>query len=189
MSKVKKFCFCKVGLVFGILVYIGEIKIEVFGFLVIDFDEQGFFEVLLLDMMSFCDCFCQFKICWVNVYGVQKLVDFVVFGYIYVFYLLVQEDIFNNVQCQKIDVYDDYFYFVFYCYDLKLVLFEFSQDQISLVIGCDFVLSFQERQLRIFELVCQCLCVEYISLCKGGVDMLVYLMIDLVVDGYFVVIE
>lgn len=189
MSKTKKLRSRKAGLPPGTLVHIGEIKTQAPGFSVIDFDERGLSEASLADTASLRDRPRQFKTRWANVYGAQKPADLAALGHIYALHPLVQEDILNNAQRQKIDAYDDYLYLVLHRYDLKRDPLELSQDQISLVIGRDFVLSFQERQSQTFEPIRQRLRAEHTSLRKGGVDMLAYSLIDSVVDGYFGVIE
>lgn len=189
MSKAKKLRSRKAGLPPGTLVHIGEIKTQAPGLSVIDFDERGLSEAALPDTASLRDRARHFKTRWANVYGAQKPSDLAALGHLYALHPLVQEDILNNAQRQKIDAYEDYLYLVLHRYDLKQDPLELNQDQISLVIGRDFVLSFQERQSQTFEPVRQRLRAEHTSLRKGGVDMLAYSLIDSVVDGYFGIIE
>ena len=102
---------------------------------------------------------------------------------------LVQEDILNNAQRQKLDAYEDYLYLVLHRYEVQGNVLDLVQDQISLIIGRDYVLTFQERPSRTFEPIRQRLRNGHNSLRKGGVDMLAYSLIDTVVDSYFGVIE
>ena len=189
MSKTKKLRSRKAGLAPGTLVHIGEIKTRAPSFSVIDYDERGLSEASLPDSASLRDHPRPFKTHWTNIYGAHNPTDLAAIGDIYALHPLVQEDILNNVQRQKIDAYDDYLYLVLHRYDLTHSPLELSQDQISLVIGRDFVLSFQERQSKTFEPVRQRLRAEHTGLRKGGVDMLAYSLIDSVVDGYFGIVE
>lgn len=189
MSKSKKLRSRKAGLAPGTLMHIGEIKTQAPSFSVIDFDERGLSEAVLPGTPSLRDRPRQFKTRWANIYGAHNPADLAALGEIYTLHPLVQEDILNNAQRQKIDAYENYLYLVLHRYDLKQGPLELTQDQISLVIGRDFLLSFQERPSRTFEPVRQRLRAEHTSLRKGGVDMLAYSLIDSVVDSYFGVIE
>lgn len=189
MSKPKKLRSRKAGLPPGSLIHIGELKTRAASFSVIDFDEHGIFEEQLPNPTALISLPRHFTTRWANVYGASKATDLTTISSLFLLHPLVQEDILNNAQRQKIDAYDDYLYLVLHRYELKEKSLELSQDQISLVIGRDYVLSFQERQSKTFEPVRQRLRAEHTSLRKGGVDMLAYSLIDSVVDSYFGVVE
>lgn len=189
MSKARKLRSRKAGLAPGTLVHIGEIKTAAPSFSVIDFDEHGLFEAQLPDASGFASQPRKFTTRWANVYGVNNPADLAEIGRIFGLHPLVQEDILNNNQRQKIDSYDDYLYLVLHRYELKSAPLDLNQDQISLIIGRDYLLSFQERQSKTFEPVRQRLRAEHTALRKGGADMLAYSLIDSVVDNYFGVIE
>lgn len=189
MSKPKKLRSRKAGLPPGSLVHIGEIKTSAPSFSVIDFDEHGLFEAQLPNPAAFGSQSRNYATRWANIYGAHKAADLATIGNIFALHPLVQEDILNNLQRQKIDAYEDYLYLVLHRYELQPGKLEISQDQISLIIGRDYVLSFQERQSKTFEPVRQRLRAEHASLRRGGVDTLAYSLIDSVVDSYFGVIE
>ncbi len=189
MSKPKKLRSRKAGLPPGSLVHIGEIKTSAPAFSIIDFDEYGLSESKLPDAHSFATKPRHHATRWGNVYGAHAPPDLAILGSGFGLHPLVQEDILNNAQRQKIDAYEDYLYLVLHRYDLRQSPLEIGQDQISLVIGRDFILTFQERQSQTFEPVRQRLRAEHTSLRKGGVGMLAYSLIDSVVDSYFGVIE
>ena len=189
MRPPKKLRSRKAGLPPGSLVHIGEIKADATSFSVIDFDEHGFFEATLPNPAALTSQPRNFATRWTNVYGAQKPADLAVVGSVFGLHPLVQEDILNNAQRQKIEAYENYLYLVLHRYELKAGKLDLSQDQISLVIGRDYVLSFQERQSKTFEPIRQRLRTEYANIRKGGADMLAYSLIDSVVDSYFGVIE
>ncbi len=110
-------------------------------------------------------------------------------GKVFGLHPLAQEDILNNAQRQKLDAYEDYLYLVLHRYELQSSTLDLSQDQISLIIGRDYLLTFQEQPSRTFEPIRQRLRTEHSTLRRGGVDMLAYSLIDTVVDSYFGVIE
>ena len=189
MKKPKKLRSSKAGLPPGSLVHIGEIKTSAAAFSLIDFDASGFVEGPLPDSKAFAATPRQFKMRWANVYGAHKPEDLAEIGKTFGLHPLVQEDILNNVQRQKLDAYENCLYLVLHHYELNGKGLDLSQDQISLVIGKDFILTVQERQSSTFEPVRQRLRNEQTSLRKGGIDTLAYSLIDAVVDSYFSVIE
>lgn len=189
MSKPRKLRSRKAGLPPGTLVHIGEIKTSKTAFSVIDFDEQGLQERQLPDPAALASQPRQHATRWANVYGASSPADLATIGDAFGLHPLVQEDILNNAQRQKLDSYEDYLYLVLHRYELQANSLDLVQDQISLIIGRDYVLSFQERPSQTFEPIRQRLRSGHGSLRKGGVDMLAYSLIDTVVDSYFGVIE
>ena len=189
MSKPRKLRSRKSGLPPGSLVHIGEIKTSKPSFSILDFDANNLNESLLSDTISFVDQPRAFAAHWANAYGVHNPSDLAAISKLYSLHPLVQEDILNNAQRQKIDAYEDYLYLVLHRYELREGPLELVQDQISLIIGRNYILSFQERPSKTFDPVRQRLRSEHTSLRKGGIDMLAYSLIDSVVDSYFGVIE
>lgn len=189
MNKPRKLRSRKAGLPPGSLVHIGEVKTTEPAFSVIDFDEHGLQETQLGAPSDLAGQARPFSTRWANVYGAHKAEDLLVIGQTFGIHPLAQEDILNNAQRQKLDSYDDYLYLVLHRYELKAAPLELTQDQISLVIGRDYLLSFQEQPSKTFEPVRQRLRAERSSLRKGGADMLAYSLIDTVVDSYFGIIE
>ncbi len=102
---------------------------------------------------------------------------------------LVMEDILNPFQRPKFEDYGEYIYII-----LKKMDFDQSSDginfeQISLILGDHFVMSFEEQKSELFDTI-----IERIKVPKGrirfmGPDYLMYALIDVVVDYYFIVLE
>ena len=183
MSKARKLRSRKAGLPPGSLVHIGEARLPAARINLIDFDAHG---------LSECEDITRPRLHatrWINVYGAQQATDLATISQQHDLHPLVQEDILNTAQRQKVDHYADYLYLVLHRYSLSTVGLELEQDQISLIIGRDYLLSFQERPSQTFEPVRQRLRNPHSTLRKGGPDMLAYSLIDAVVDSYFGVIE
>ncbi len=189
MSKPRKLRSKKAGLPPGSLVHIGELKTSKPTFSVIDYDEQGLQEIQLPNPEAFATQPRQHATRWANVYGAHKPSDLAAIGKTFGLHPLAQEDILNNAQRQKLDAYDDNLYLVLHRYELAEKSLELGQDQISMIIGRDYILTFQERPSQTFEPIRQRLRANHSPLRKGGVDMLAYSLIDTVVDSYFGVIE
>lgn len=102
---------------------------------------------------------------------------------------LVLEDIVNRGQRPKIEDYDTYLFFV-----LKMIHFDaknndIDSEQVGLVLGEHFVISFQEREGNIFEPIRVRIREGKGRIRKMGADYLAYALFDAIVDHYFLVLE
>ena len=189
MRKPKKLRSQKAGLPPGSLVQIGELKTASPSLSLIDYDSKGTQESSPVDVLNLSKSNPEFITRWANFYGALNPEELASVGVTFGLHPLVQEDILNNAQRQKIDAYEDYLYLVLHRYELQADSLELTQDQISLVVGRNFLLSFQERQSKTFEPVRQRLRAERNALRRAGVDMLAYSLLDCVVDSYFAIVE
>jgi magnesium transporter len=62
-------------------------------------------------------------------------------------------------------------------------------EQISIVLGPDYVLSFQERESNIFDPILEHLQNDKGRIRKMGADYLLYSLIDMIIDNYFLILE
>ncbi|NOS97185.1 MAG: magnesium/cobalt transporter CorA [Methylotenera sp.] len=126
---------------------------------------------------------------WLNIHGVHDVDLIKKIGDIFHLHPLVVEDILNTEQRPKIDEFDDYIF-------LETRLFYYHQDsmsasseQISMVLGHNFLLTFQERSTGAFEPIRERLRASRAQIRELGVDYLAYALLDSVVDRYFSVLE
>ena len=188
MPKLTKKRSEKAGLPPGSLVHIGEKKVEEVKITIIDYDETHFQEK---EAKSIEECFT-FKdkptTTWINVEGIHQVEILEKLGECYGFHPLILEDILNTDQRPKTEDFGDYLYIV-----LKMLYPNNSEvvtEQISLILGPNFVISFQEGiKGDVFDPVR-----ERIRTAKGkirqlGADYLAYSLIDSIVDHYFIILE
>ena len=104
---------------------------------------------------------------------------------------LVLEDIFNTEQRSKLEDYGDYIYVVLktFGYERKGEEEMITSDQISLVLGKNFVLSFLETDGVQFGSLRERLHSGKGQIRNLGPDFLMYSLIDAIVDSYFVILE
>ncbi len=172
----------------GTLTYFGDQnrpKVEITGF---DYDEHHFEEKkfqVVEECFSYRD---KPTSTWVNVDGIHDVSLLEKLGTHFGLHPLVLEDILNTDQRPKFEDYGDYVYLVF-----KLLKFsdknELSSEQMSLVIGKNFVLSFQERKEEVFNTIRERLRTAKGRVRKLGADYLAYVLLDTTVDQYFLVCE
>lgn len=129
------------------------------------------------------------KICWVNVDGLKKAVVEEICANYGVHPLLI-EDILSINQRAKMDEIEG----VLFCL-LNMLYFNAEKktvetEQISIVLGPTFVLSFQEDASRdVFDPIRNKLQIPKSNIRQRTADYLCYAMLDLIVDNYFVVME
>jgi len=127
---------------------------------------------------------------WIDVEGVHDIALLERLAPGFGLHPLVVEDIANTAQRPKIEDYGETLYVVLRMLDYDENRRELVTEQLSLVLGIDFVLSFQEgRKGDVFNAVRERLRAAKGRLRREGADFLLYSLMDAVVDGYFGVLE
>jgi magnesium transporter len=179
----------KAGFPPGTLVHIGEKKAEEPKITVIDYDEMQFQEKEIKKIEEFLPFKDKSTVTWINVDGLHKIEILEKLGECYGLHPLVLEDILNTDQRPKMEDYGEYIYIVLKMLDCNDKSKEIITEQISLVLGPNFVFSFQEREGDVFNPIR-----EHIRNSKGrirkmGADYLAYALLDTIVDNYFIILE
>lgn len=185
----KKLRSQKSGLPPGALIHIGEIKTPRPALSLIDFSPDAFSEHELPDIAALDAIPRTPGVRWLNVHGVHDTALLSAIGERFGLHPLVIEDVLNTDQRPKVDDFDDYLFIITHLYGIGNNRGDVTTDQISLVVGRDFVLTFQERPSGTFAPVRQRLRAEKGQLRRAGSDYLAYSLLDAIVDSYFGVIE
>lgn len=128
------------------------------------------------------------QVTWINVNGLNNIEEIEKLGLHYNLHPLTLEDIVNTNHRPKLDEFDNYLFIV-----LKMLHFKDDEtlvyEHLSMVVGDDFVLTFQEADGDVFDSLR-----ERIITGKGRVrslsaDYLMYCILDAVVDNYLTVVE
>ncbi len=127
-------------------------------------------------------------ITWINVNGLSDTDAIIALGNHFDLHPLIQEDIVTTHQRPKLDEYEEYLFLVFKMlhYTRKEKL---TTEHISLVMGKDYVLTFQEAEGDIFDDLRERLEQGRGRIRGAGADYLMFAILDGVVDNYFSVIE
>jgi len=179
----------KKGLAPGALVYVGEKRVEKARIIVLDYDKE---HILEKEVENVEECFPYKEtstVTWININGVHDVEILERIGKHFDIHPLVLEDILNTEQRPKMEDFDDYVFVV-----LKMIRFDenknqIDSEQVSLIVGPNFVISFQEHEGDIFDPIR-----DRIRKGKGRIrrmasDYLAYALVDGVVDHYFVLLE
>ncbi len=126
---------------------------------------------------------------WLNIHGVHDVDLIKQIGANFKLHPLVIEDILNTEQRPKIDEFDDYLFLETRNFYYDKANMQASSEQISMVLGRNFLLTFQERATGAFEPIRERLRASGAQIRTLGVDYLTYAVLDSVVDRYFSVLE
>ena len=179
----------KLGLPPGSLVHIGEIKTAKPNITLIEFDAHGITETRFDNIEASREHRPTREKMWLNVYGLHDPAVMAEIGRRFKLHPLVQEDILNTLQRPKSDEYADYLFIVARCFDFDTETRSLTSDQVSIVLGHNFVLTFQERATGAFEAVRERLRAETGAMKTHGTDYLAYALLDTLVDRYFVMLD
>ncbi len=177
------------GLLPGTLVHIGEKKSESVKITLMDYNEREFQEKVIENIE---DCF-PFKATdtttWINIDGLHQLEIIEKLGKNFDIHPLILEDILNTGQRPKCEDYEKCMFMV-----LKMLSFDdtsqtIRSEQVSLILGRNFVISFQEEQGDVFEQIRDRIRTAKGRIRKTSADYLAYALIDAVVDNYFIILE
>lgn len=178
----------KIGLAPGTVVYTGtkenkELFIETFTY-----SENTFEENKINSVSELNDVIPKKAITWVNVNGLNHTQTIQQMAQTFGLHSLVAEDIPNTYQRVKMDATNNHIFIVF-----KMLHYtetsSVRKEHVSFILGENYVLSFQEAEGDVFDLIR-----ERIRLAKGKVrtkkaDYLLYLLLDAIVDNYYHIID
>jgi len=126
---------------------------------------------------------------WINIIGLSDTEIVKLLGEHHKIHPLMLEDVLNTETVPKIESFGD---LLFIC--LKMLQWNdktesIETEQISLIVGEKYLLSFQEREGDAFEPVRERLLNGLSKAREKGTDFLAYALLDKIVDNYFVVLE
>jgi len=188
-SKFMKKTSQKAGMSPGSLMHIGEEKIEKARITLIDYDQERLEEK---ELKSIEEAF-RYKetppVSWINIDGLHELGVIEKIGTHFGIHPLILEDIVNTGQRPKVDDFEEYIYIVFKMLIFDETTFHISSEQVSLILGPHFLISFQETEGDVFNFVRERIRKGRIHMRKSGPDYLAYALVDAVVDHYFLILE
>ncbi len=177
------------GHVPGELVHVGEKKVDEVKVSVIDYDDKNFQEKIIANIEELLPFKDTPTVTWININGLHD-VDFIEkIGNNFEMHPLTLEDIVNTGQRPKYEDFDQYIFVT-----LKILMFdeekkEIISEQVSLVFGANFVISFQEIEGDVFNPIRERIRNAKGRIRKMGPDYLAYSLLDAVVDNYFSILE
>jgi len=189
VSRFMKRASKKIGLAPGTLVHVGEKTTEEVQLTLIDYDETHFQEKVLEAIDESFPFKEEPTVTWINIDGLHEVGVIESIGKHFGVHPLILEDIVHTGQRPKMEDFEEYLFTV-----LNMLRYDQEDDQvkaeqISLVVGPNYVLSFQERPGDVFNGVRERLRKGKGRIRKAGSDYLAYALLDAVVDEYFLILE
>lgn len=126
---------------------------------------------------------------WINVDGIHEAAAIEEIGRQFKLHPLVLEDVMNAGQRPKVEEYDDCVFIVIKTLDWDNAQERIMIEQVSIVLGKGFVLTFQERAGDVFDGVRDRIKNNKGKIRRVGADYLTYALLDAVVDHYFLAVE
>lgn len=125
---------------------------------------------------------------WIAVEGLDKIVLFQEMGDCFQLHPLVIEDVLNTTQRPKLEQFEKYLFLV-----IKLINYSSEKgiqiDHLGLILGSNHLISFQERENKLFTTLRERIKKGLGSIRDCGSDFLAYSILDIIVKSYFLVIE
>lgn len=182
----------KTGLSPGTIVFVGEESAEPVRITVMDFEEGTLTERTIEHVSDIFPLRDTPTVSWINFDGVHNVEMIQDVGDHFGIHPLVLEDIANTNQRPKIEEYDGYIFVT-----LKMIyhsqgsadLVDLTFENVSLILGPQYVLTFQEEPGDVFDPVRLRIRNARGRIRRLGADYMAYALIDVIVDHYFVVLE
>jgi magnesium transporter len=172
--------------------YLGEKPDREVEISLLDYDAAELERRTVESVEELAPCLEAETVSWVNVDGIHDEELLQGIGDLFGLHPLVLEDLASTGQRPKVEDYGEYVFLV-----LRMLTYgetadgqgEVVDEQVSLVLGPNYVLSFQERPGDVFDPLRHRLDNPMARGRSLGPDYLFYRLMDAVVDHYFVVLE
>lgn len=189
MTGKHKYNTQKIGMPPGTLLHVGAMRSEKVKLSILCYSNDSWTEEEFTNIDNFLEYQCNADVSWVHVSGIHVVEVVEKIGKKFNIHPLIMEDIVNTNQRPKLEESKDYVYIVVKMihYFEKIRNIEF--EQISMIVGSNYIVSFQENDNDIFQPI-----KERIKKINGkirtkGVDYLAYALIDCIVDHYYLALE
>jgi len=128
-------------------------------------------------------------ITWINIRGIHNIETIRTIGTHFGLHSLMLEDIANSYQRSKLDDYKETIYLVMRILKYNQAKETVEDEQVSFILGKNFLITFVETNTDIFEPIRERLRKSDSNTRKKGPDYLCYALIDCIVDNYFLILE
>lgn len=155
----------------------------------IDYDKENYQEKQI-DKIE--DCFKLKEtptVSWINVEGLSDITLIEKLGNEFNIHHLIQEDILHTHQRPKMEEHENTIYIVLKMLNYNEKSQEVEAEQVSLILGENFVITIQEKSGDVFDPIRQRLINKNGKIRNMNANYLAYALIDIIIDNYFVIIE
>ena len=179
----------KYGLKPGSVVYVGKERTEEVNIDVIDYNENQYEEKRLASVEESFQYRESKTLSWINVDGIHRADIVEKIGHHYNIHDLVLEDVVNTGHRPKIEETENYMFLVLKMLYHDSTNSEIKSEQVSIIFGKTWVITFQETVEDVFNMVRKRIktTVPRVRFMTSG--YLAYALVDAIVDHYFIALE
>lgn len=179
----------KIGLDPGSLVYVGDKEKNPITVTLFDYKSEHFAEKRISNIEELQAYKTSYTRSWINIDGVHDVNILESIGKLFDIHPLTLEDILNTNQRPKVDEYPNYLYIVLRMFFLDEKDKSLKNEQVSLILTKNFVITFLEDAGDVFDPVRERIKKSGTKMREYGTDYLSYSLIDAIVDSYFHILE
>ena len=179
----------KKGMSPGSLIFTGEQKTEKVSVSLFDYNSGNFSETSIDDLNDLEKYKNNSNVTWINVVGLHDINILDKIGNIFGIHPLVLEDILNVSHNPKIEDYENFLFLVVKMINYKEDINILDIEQVSLIIGKNYIITFQEKNGDVFEPIRNRIRTAKGLVRKYNEDYLAYRILDSIIDNYFSVLE
>lgn len=179
----------KVGLPPGSLTYVGDKISKEIHISMIEYDSKT---LVVRDKITIQECLKFLKtpaLTWINICGIHDSAVLNAIGTQFGLHGLLLEDVMNTTQRPKLDTYKDHIFIILRALNLENHSEKIADNQVSIVLGKNYVITFVENSHNIFSNVRERIIAGNERIRSSGSDYLCYALIDAIVDQYFIILE
>lgn len=173
----------------GTLIYEGKKSDLKTKIKIIDYDKEDYNLTEIESINKNLSDFDKSRNRWIEIIGLPHIKVIEDIGNQFNLHPLILEDILNTNQRPKLENYGNYLFVILKNVNYNERTKSFETDQVCLILGNTYVISVQEQENEIFKPI-----LDRIKFSKGhirdmGSDYLLYSLIDLIIDNYFIILE
>jgi magnesium transporter len=179
----------KPGMSPGSLVYTGARAQEQVSLQLIQFTEHAVTrrdEAAIVDLLAGVD---PRQVNWINVNGLHDTAVVEALGSNFAIDPLVLEDILHTEHMPKLEDHERYLFLTLKMLTRGSDPEPIELEHVSMVLGENYLITFQEKNGDVFDVIRQGILNEKGRLRKRGADYLFYRLLDTIVDHYFVLLD
>lgn len=170
----------------GSLVYTGKYLGEAGGLSLIRYNETKFEPLILKEIPQLPGP--EQQVNWYNLTGFADVSIFEKFCNRFGVHPLLQEDMLNTSQRPKIETFEGHLFITLKMLSISIEG-HIESEHVSFVLGENYLLSFQERPKDLFDPIRKRIEDNGGYVRKKGADYLLYLLLDVIVDHYFLITD
>jgi magnesium transporter len=173
----------------GTLVHTGEVRSTPVTISIVSYDEKELLEKQAANIEECAAYKDKPGVTWINIDGIHQTDIIEEAGNIFDIHSLLLEDIVNTEHRPKAEDAGKYLFIMLkmLSYDQKKT--EIKTEQVSLILGPNYLISFLEDEGDVFGPVRERLRKIHGRIRNSGTDYLAYALIDAIVDNYYIILE